>query len=161
MIREAVLSDLPAIVSIYNDAIPGRLATADTTPVSVDSRRAWFEAHSPARRPLWILEDHGAIAAWASLQSFYGRPAYDATVEFSIYVAPTRLRRGLGRTLMNRVVDRCPSLGIETLLGFVFAHNAPSIRLCESFGFERWGVLPRVARLDGVERDVLIFGRRL
>jgi L-amino acid N-acyltransferase YncA len=161
VIRDAALSDLPAIVDIYNAAIPGRLATADTTPVSIDSRRAWFDAHVPAKRPLWVLDDGGALAAWASLQSFYGRPAYDATVEFSIYVAQTHLRRGLGGTLMRHIFDCCPSLAVETLIGFVFAHNAPSLRLCESFAFERWGLLPRVARLDGVERDVVILGRRL
>lgn len=161
MIRNAALSDLPAIVDIYNTAIPGRLATADTTPVSVDSRRAWFDAHVPGKRPLWVLDDHGAIAAWASLQSFYGRPAYDATVEVSIYVSQTHLRHGLGRTLIAHILDRCPSLAIETLVGFVFAHNTPSLRLFESFAFERWGLLPRVARLDDVERDLVIVGRRL
>ncbi len=49
---------------------------------------------------------------------------------------------------------------VSTLLGFVFAHNEPSLRLLEAFGFERWGLLPRVAELDGVERDLVIVGRR-
>jgi len=47
------------------------------------------------------------------------------------------------------------------LLGFVFAHNTPSLALFGRFGFERWGLLPRVAVLDGVERDVAILGLRL
>ena len=51
-IRHAALPDLPAIVAIYNDSIPGRLATADTAPVSVDSRREWFAAFDPASRPV-------------------------------------------------------------------------------------------------------------
>jgi phosphinothricin acetyltransferase len=52
-------------------------------------------------------------------------------------------------------------MGLETLLAFVFAHNEPSVALFERLGFSRWGHLPRVARLDGVERDVLILGRRV
>ena len=54
-----------------------------------------------------------------------------------------------------------PSLHIDTLLGFIFGHNAPSLALFERHGFARWGVLPRVAVLDGLERDLVIVGRRL
>jgi hypothetical protein len=74
-IRDAMAADLPAIVEIYNAAIPGRLATADTTPVSVESRRAWFAEHSPQHRPLWVADTGGAVVGWLSFQSFYGRPA--------------------------------------------------------------------------------------
>ena len=54
-----------------------------------------------------------------------------------------------------------PALGIRTLLAFVFGHNAPSITLFERCGFMSWGLLPRVAEIDGVERDLAILGRRL
>jgi hypothetical protein len=87
MIRDATIEDLPNIVDIYNAAIPGRMATADVEPVAIDSRRAWFAEHSPAKRPLWILVDGGEIHAWLSFLSFYGRPAYHATAEISVYVA--------------------------------------------------------------------------
>ena len=50
---------------------------------------------------------------------------------------------------------------VATLLGFVFGHNAPSLALFERLGFERWALLPRVAELDGVERDLVIVGRRV
>lgn len=62
---------------------------------------------------------------------------------------------------MEAAIARAPSLGLSTLLGFVFAHNEQSIRLCRKFGFDPWGHLPRVAVLDGVERDLLILGRRV
>ena len=54
-----------------------------------------------------------------------------------------------------------PALRIRTVLAFVFAHNAPSIALFEAAGFEAWGRLPRVAELDGIERDLAILGRRI
>jgi phosphinothricin acetyltransferase len=161
MISDAVLADLPAIVAIYNAAIPGRLATADTNFVSVDARRAWFDGHSTDRRPLLILEREGLVAGWLSFQSFYGRPAYDGTAELSVYVAPQYQRSGVGRELLADAIRRAPSLGLRILLGFIFSHNAPSLALFEGFGFQRWAHLPGIAELDGHERDLIIVGLRV
>lgn len=164
IVRDARRADLPAIVAIYNAAIPGRLATADTEPVTVESRTPWYEQHGqhgPAAHPLWVADVDGAIAGWLSFSTFYGRPAYRATAELSVYVAPTHQRRGIARRLVADALERAPGLGLATLLGFVFGHNAPSLALFTGFGFARWGQLPRVAVLDGVERDLVILGRRV
>src|SRR6185295_1120353 len=126
MIRNADLADLPAIVDIYNAAIPGRLATADTEPVTVSQRLPWFREHDPARRPLWVALDGERTLGWLSFQSFYGRPAYHATAELSVYVSPSHQRRGIARTLLTHAVAETPRLQLRTLLGFVFGHNAPS-----------------------------------
>ena len=159
MIRDAVEGDLDAIVAIYNAAIPGRLATADTEPVSVESRRAWFRDRAWDRHPLWVMEDDdGRVAGWLGFGKFYGRPAYAATAEVSIYVDPAAQRLGMATELLREAIVRAPALGLRTFLGFVFAHNARSVALCLKFGFQRWGLLPRVALLDGVERDLLILG---
>jgi phosphinothricin acetyltransferase len=160
-IRDATEADLATIVKIYNAAIPGRMATADTEPVSIESRRPWFHEHTPQRRPLWVAEVDGAIAGWLSFQSFYGRPAYAATAELSVYVSPHRRRTGVARGLVQQALARAPSLRLATLLGFIFGHNEPSLRLFAEFGFARWALLPRVAELDGVERDLVIVGRRI
>lgn len=159
-IRDAIETDLPAIVEIYNAAIPQRLATADLEPVSVKSRFSWFYEHIPLKRPIWVVEID-QIAGWLSFQSFYGRPAYHATAEISIYVAPIYQRCGVGRQLLTQAISCSPSFGLKTLLGFIFAHNQPSLQLFESLGFQRWGYLPQVAELDGVERDLLIVGYRI
>ena len=163
--RDAVEADLPSIVTIYNATIPGREVTADLEPVSVESRLAWFRAHNSERRPLWVVERVGqnreAMLGWLSFSDFYGRPAYGATVEISIYLAENARRTGLGTTMLERAIDHAPSLSIKTLLGFIFGHNAASLRLFETHGFTRWGTLPRVASLDGVERDLVIVGLRL
>jgi phosphinothricin acetyltransferase len=160
-LREARERDLARIVAIYNEAIPGRLATADTEPVSVASRLPWFREHTPARRPLWVAERDGVVVGWLSFQSFYGRPAYAATAEVSVYVTSAAQREGVGRRLLAQAIERAAGLELATLVAFVFGHNAPSLRLFERHGFERWGQLPRVARLDGVERDLVILGRRV
>jgi len=160
--RHAQAADLPAIVAIYNASIPGRTATADTEPVSVSSREGWFAEFDPARRPLWVLDDaEGHVAAWLSVRSFYGRPAYHRTAEIGVYTAPAVQRRGLARVLLRHAVETAPSLGIATLLAFVFGHNTPSLALFDRTGFVRWGTLPGVAELDGCERDLAILGRHV
>ncbi|MEH2089310.1 GNAT family N-acetyltransferase [Nostoc sp.] len=160
-IRHAAETDLPAIVAIYNAAVPSRMATADLEPVSVESRLAWFKGRSPSQRPLWVIEIDGIIAGWLSFQSFYGRPAYSKTAEISIYIAPNFHRSGLGRQLLAQAINESPSLGIKSLVCFIFAHNQPSLKLFETFGFERWGHLPNIAELDSVERDLVIVGLRV
>jgi len=160
-LRDADVADLPAIVAIYNSTIPSRMVTADIEPVSVASRRAWFAEHDPKTRPLWVIEEGGTVVGWFSLQAFYGRPAYHATAEVSVYLAESHRRRGLGRQLLAEGIRRAPEFGIATLLGFIFGHNEPSLRLFEQFEFARWGTLPRVAELDGIERDLVIVGRRV
>jgi len=159
-IRDATIADLPAIVAIYNSTVPSRMVTADTEPVSVESRQKWFQDHSPAHRPLWVAEENGHIAGWLSYSSFHTRPAYQSTCELSIYIASGYRRRGLGAELLARSIGHAPKIGVTTLIGLIFGHNEPSLRLFEKFGFKRWGHLPRVATLDGIERDVVIVGRR-
>ena len=160
-IRDAAGDDLPAIVAIYNASIPGRLATADTSAVSVDDRREWFAGFDPARRPIWVSQDGDRVTGWLGLRSFYGRPAYRRTVELAVYVDPGYQRRGIARALLEHAIACAPRLGIATLLAFVFGHNEGSLALFRRAAFLDWGRLPRVAELDGVERDVVILGRRL
>lgn len=161
IIRDALFSDLPAIVSIYNSTIPSRMVTADTEQVSVESREKWFHEHSPATRPLWVVENQGEICAWVSFQSFYGRPAYNATAEISIYLHPDYRGKTLGGYLLLTAIKACPSLKVKTLLGFIFGHNEPSVKLFTKQGFEKWAHLPNVAELDGIERDLLILGKKI
>ncbi|WP_042352130.1 GNAT family N-acetyltransferase [Bacillus massiliigorillae] len=160
-VRDATLEDLPTIVAIYNSTISSRMVTADTEPVSVQSREKWFHEHSPSRRPLWIVEYEGKECGWISFQSFYGRPAYNRTAEISIYIHEDFRGKGLGKAMLQKAIDACPELQIKTILGFIFAHNEPSLRLFKHFGFAQWAHLPKVAELDGVERDLIILGKRI
>ena len=60
--------------------------------------------------------------------------------------------------LLQELISRCPAFGIETFLGFVFAHNTPSLKMQQRFGFQQWGYLPGVAELDGKKADLMIVG---
>ena len=159
--RNATLADLPRIVAIYNATIPSRMVTADLEPVTVESRLPWFEQHNAGSRPLWVVESEAQVVAWLSFSSFYGRAAYDKTAELSVYVDERTRRQGLGSSLLRDALEHAPSIGVDRLLGFIFGHNEPSLRLFQRFGFERWAFLPGVARLDGVERDLVIVGRAI
>lgn len=162
-IRDAVVTDLPAIVRIYNSTIASRMVTADVEPVAVESRLAWFHAHTSDHRPLWVMEVDQEIAGWLGFQPFYsGRAAYHGTAELSIYIAADYRRCGVGRQLLQQAIDRSPRLGIKTLVGVIFAHNHPSLRLFEQFGFIQWGYLPQIAEFAEIGRcDVVILGRKV
>lgn len=162
VLRDALTTDLDSIVAIYNAHIPQSLATGDTEAITVESRRQWFANHGPDAYPLWVLETkEKQILGWLGFQRFHGRPAYHRTAELSIYIDPLRQHKGLGKYLLETAIATAPRLGLKTLLGYIFAHNYPSIRLFQSHGFEQWGLLPRVAELAGQERDLLILGFRI
>lgn len=159
--RIAAEEDLPEIVSIYNSTIPTRLSTADTVEVTADSRMDWFDQHDPNKRPILVHEQDDKVIAWVSFQSFYGRVAYDHTAEISIYISPECRGKGLGKTLLAEALEMTQRLDIKTVVGFIFSHNAASIKLFKSFGFEEWGTLPNVAVMDGEEFSLSIFGKRV
>jgi L-amino acid N-acyltransferase YncA len=158
---DATINDLPKIVEIYNSTVAGRMVTADTEPVPVESRIGWFNLHEPVHRPLWVVWQNDEIIAWVSFQSFYGRPAYRGTAEISIYIDEKVRGQGLGKKILQYAIDNCGKLGIKTLLGYIFGHNAPSLKLFRNKGFEDWGTFPKIAELDGIERDLIIVGKRI
>ncbi len=160
--RDALQNDLAEIVSIYNSTVSGRMVTADTEPVTVESRQKWFDEHTADKHPLWIVEDENAnTIGWVSFQSFYGRPAYDGTAEISIYLDEKQRGKGYGNIILQYCMDNAPALGIINLLGYIFAHNTASINLFLKMGFEEWADLKNIAVLDGIERSVKILGKRL
>ncbi len=161
-IRHASEADLPRIVAIYNAAIPSRIATADTAPVTVESRRAWFAEFTPDKRPCWVATDDNAeVLGFFSLRSYYGRPAYHGTVESAVYVAPQAAGQGVGGALLDHALAAAPACGIKTVLAFIFGHNQKSINLYLRRRFERWGTLPAVCEMDGREYDIVIYGKRI
>lgn len=165
--RLANFDDLPVIVDIYNSTIASREVTADTEPVTVQSREAWFHDHAPERRPLWVIHDADdrsdkpAVIGWLSYSNFYGRPAYSGTAEVSIYIAEQARGKGLGKYCLDLAIAFAPEVKVHTLLGFIFGHNQPSLALFRKYGFETWANFPRVANLDGIERDLIILGKRV
>jgi len=161
-VRDATEADLPAIVDIYNQSIPGGWSTADITPITVVDRVDWFRKFEPRKRPIWVAEMDGQVVAWVSLSSFYaGRPAYDATAEVSMYIATAYQRRGIGRALKQRMIDYCPRLGVTTLLSMLFDLNEATRRINEDLGFQQMGHLTEIAVVQGQKRGLVISALRI
>lgn len=165
--RPARSGDLPQIVEIYNQSVVTLESTCDTEPVSVASREAWFERHlATSRRPLWVAQSDDpalpGLAGYLSFSHFMNeRPGYFITADMGLYLHRDAQGKGLGTFLLRNAIEAAPSLGIETLATTIFASNIASLRLFKGQGFEEWGYMPRVARLRGVERDLIMVGRRV
>jgi L-amino acid N-acyltransferase YncA len=158
--RLAEVSDLKEIVRIYNSTIPSRMVTADLNFVTIEDRTDWFYKHN-SNRPLWMIESEGNTVGWAGLQNFHEREAYDITAEISIYLDEKARGKGIGREILKEMVNRATSLNIENLVGLIFSHNLPSLHLFKSEGFEEWGNLPNVAKLDGIRRGLILMGKNI
>jgi L-amino acid N-acyltransferase YncA len=161
IIRDALESDLPAIIDIYNATVPTRMVTAELEPATVAARLPWFREHSSNQYPFWVAESDDHVIGWLDFKKFLPRCAYRGTAEISVYVDQKFRRQAVGHRLLEQAIARGPSLEITAMVGLIFAHNEPSLKLFERLGFERWGLLPRIARLDGNERDLVIMGRHL
>jgi L-amino acid N-acyltransferase YncA/predicted O-methyltransferase YrrM len=158
IIRDAVEADLPDIIEIYNATVPTRMVTAELEPTTVEARLPWFHEHSPDQYPFWVAESEGRVIGWLDFKKFLPRSAYRGTAEISVYVDDKFRRRGVARELLEKAIAVAPSLGITALVGLIFGHNEPSLKLFERLGFERWGFLPGIAQLDGVQRDLVVVG---
>ncbi|HEY0020681.1 MAG TPA: GNAT family N-acetyltransferase [Longimicrobium sp.] len=159
-IRSAVPSDLPDVVSIYNQAVEAGFQTGDLTPVSVESRQAWFDSHGADSYPIYVAELDGRVSGWCSLSPYRpGRAAFRHTAEISYYVDGAYRRRGIAAALIGHAVTDCVRLDFRVLFALVLQGNEPSQSLMNSQGFERWGYLPGVAWFGDTEIGHLIYGR--
>ena len=155
--RAAGPDDAPAIARIYNQGIDDRVATFETRLRSADDVRAWFDG----RHPIVVVEDGGAVLAFAATSSYRLRECYAGVAEFSVYVARESRGRGAGRAAMDALIREAERAGYWKLVSRVFPENVPSLRLLASVGFREVGTYEQHARLDGVWRDVVIVERLL
>ncbi len=75
IIREALESDLPAIIDIYNATVPTRMVTAELEPTTVEARLPWFREHSPDQHPFWVAESDGCVIGWWKKRSLVLHPS--------------------------------------------------------------------------------------
>ena len=162
LVRIAQLADLPAIVSIYNQAVPTRRSTANTIPWTVESRTAWFKEHEPNHRPIYVGEMNDHVVGWCSLSLYRpGRLALRFTAELSYYIDTSFQRQGIGSALISHALEACPSLEIKNIIAVLIDRNEASRKLLEKLGFQQWGYLPRVLDFDGEECGEFYYGKRV
>jgi L-amino acid N-acyltransferase YncA len=153
--RTATPDDAPTIARIYNQGIEERIATFETRLRTAADVRAWFDG----RHPVVVVEEAGAVIAFAATFSYSPRPCYDGVAEVSLYVERSARCRGAGRLAMTALLKAAEQAGFWKLLSRVFVDNAASIGMIRALGFREVGVYEKHGRLGGVWRDVIIVER--
>jgi len=159
-IRAAAAGDADAICAIHNQGIEDRIATLDTNVRTPDSVRAWL-AERGARHPVIVAAaDHG-IVGWGSVNQFNPRPAYDFVADFSVYVEREWRGHGIGRQILDRLIELARSAGYHKMVLTALASNDAGLGLYESAGFSRVGIYREQGLLDGKWVDVTIMEKIL
>jgi len=158
VIRPAKSDDLPAITAIYNEAILTTDATFDMEPKTDAEQTAWFTNHGP-KYPILVAELDGTVAGWASLSAWSDRCAYSNTAENSLYVKQESRNSGIGRGLLEALMQEGERAGLHTVIARITEGNKESIHLHESVGFEHIGVMREVGRKFDRLLDVCLMQR--
>ncbi len=145
-IRDAGEADLAAIRDIYNHAVEHTTAIWNEVLVDLDNRRAWMQARHGKGFPVLVAVRDGRVAGYASYGDWRAFDGYRHTVEHSVYVDKDFRGEGIGRLLMQALVERARADGKHVMIGAVEAENRASIRLHESLGFRLVGVHRQVGR---------------
>ncbi|NQX13914.1 N-acetyltransferase family protein [Microbacteriaceae bacterium VKM Ac-2855] len=154
-IRDASPAHLPGITGIYNDAVLNTAAIWNDATVDLTNREAWFADRQRLGYPILVaVDDADAVLGYASFGDWRPFDGFRHTVEHSVYVHPERRGEGIGRILMAELIERARGIGKHVMVAAVEAGNVGSVRLHESLGFERVGLLPQVGTKFGVWLDL-------
>ena len=134
-IRQATEQDLPAILTIYNDAIRTTTAVYDYQPHTLAMRQAWYDAKVADGWPVFVADDAGMVVGFSSLGPFRAWAAYKYTVENSVYVSADRRGHGIGKLLLPPLIDAARRMEMHAIIAGIDAANVASYRLHQSFGF--------------------------
>jgi len=153
IIRKATPEDLGGITEIYNDAVLKTVGTFDTETKNDAAQQIWF-AHHDSRHPILVAEQDGCIIGWASLSQWSDRRAYADTAEISLYVHEDYRGRGVGRRLMQAIIQEGQMAGLHTVIARIAEGNEKSVYLHESVGFKHIGIMKEVGQKFGKRLDV-------
>jgi L-amino acid N-acyltransferase YncA len=167
-IRAATEADAAAICLIYNQGIEDRIATLETELRTPEERRRWLAARGP-RHPVFVAEADGpprednkmTVVGWSSLNAFNPREAYRHVADLSVYVERGWRGRGVGRRLLEHLIEQARALGYHKMMLSTFPFNASGVALYERMGFTRVGVFREMGQLDGRWIDTLIMEKML
>ena len=149
-IRPATPADIPAITRIYADAVLHGTASFELEPPSEAEMAARMQALRDGGFPYYVAEVGAIVAGYAYASLYRARPAYRFTVEDSVYIAPDRQRRGLGKALLEKLIEACTALGYRQMIAVIGdSDQASSIGVHKACGFEPAGNLKHVGFKHG------------
>ena len=152
-LTRATLDHLEGITEIYNEAVLTTTATFDIEPVDLDEQRIWFAEHSE-KFPIFVAVDEDKVLGWVSLSKWSGRCAYADTAEISIYIKDGFRGKGIGKMLIEKILEEGKKAGIHTIIARIADDSAASVRLHESAGFTHIGTMKEVGKKFGKLLDV-------
>jgi phosphinothricin acetyltransferase len=139
-IRPATEADIPAITRIYAHSVQTGTASFELVPPSEAEMAQRMRALVESGYPYLIAEIDGVVAGYAYAGSYRPRPAYRYSVEDSIYIDPGAHRRGVGRALLERLIEECEKRGFRQMIAVIGdSAQTPSIELHQAAGFRMIG----------------------
>ena len=155
IIRPATVSDLPAILAIYNDAVLHTTSVWNWSAVDLANRQAWFEARRAQAYPVLVAEIDGLARGYASYGDWRPFDGYRFTVEHSVYVTEAARGHGIGRALLAALIEEAKAAGKHVMLGGVAATNEASLALHRKLGFVETARMPQVGQKFGEWLDLV------
>lgn len=144
MIRMANKEDLSGILNIYNDAIKNTTAVYTYDETNLLEREQWFENKVEKGLPIIVYEIDDEVAGFATYGSFRDWPAYQYTVEHSLYVNKKFRRQGIASKLLVEIINLARSNGYKTIVAGIDGDNQGSIDLHKKMGFKYNGTIEKV-----------------
>jgi L-amino acid N-acyltransferase YncA len=134
-IREAREADLPVLLAIYNHVILNTTAVYTYEAQTIEARKTWYADKIAAGYPVFVAEEEGAVIGFSSYGPFRAWPAYKYTIENSVYVAEGQRGKGVGKLLIQPLIDSAKAREYHAIIAGIDSANDASIRLHASFGF--------------------------
>ncbi len=160
--RDATEADFTAITGIYAHNVLHGTGTFALEPPSQTDMLASFRTIKDMRLPYLVAVEDGEVIGYAYVSPFRTRPGYKYGVEDSIYLSPGQMGKGLGKALLNKLIELCTARGMYTMIAVIGdGANGASIGVHRACGFTQTGTLPRAGYKFGRWLDVVFMTREL
>lgn len=161
VVRDAKVEDVSYITKIYNQGIEDRIATLETQLRTEEERKNWLLDKDERHKVLAIENDEKEVLGWASLNVFNSRCAYSGVVDFSIYIERTARGKGIGKILLNKLIETAKANGFHKMILAALSYNEMGKKLYKSVGFREVGIYKEQGILDGKFIDVTLMEKIL
>ena len=165
-IRDCEATDLAATVAIFNELIPTSTIAWTDVLITVDDRRLWWERHQTRGFPVLVAVDEstGAVVGMASYGDFRNTPNFEGyrfSVEHSVHVRGDQRGNGIGRMLLEALIERAREAGLHVMVGAIDADNVDSLQFHERMGFTEVARMPEVGWKQDRWLDLVLVQRRI
>ena len=159
-IRLATVADAEAVRTIYNYEVEHGTATFDLVPRTLAEQQTWIRERAGALGVI-VAEHEGRVVGFASLSPYRSKPAYNTTVEDSVYVDRDARGLGAGKALLTEVVTMAAARGFHTIIAHISDPEGASVALHRACGFTVVGIQKEVGRKFGTWLDVVVMQKML